>query len=160
MAVAPKYSAPPKYMAVQAAAMIVAGGVAVLGVLGFIPGLTTEFYQLSWAGQRSETLLFGTFAVSALMNIGHLVIGAAGFILARSYAGARAYLLAGGAIYLGLWLYGVLVERGSSAHVLPLNGADHWLHLGLGSVMILLAVTLAGQHDPTKQRPRRMRTAA
>lgn len=151
-------SSTPRYMAVQGAAMIVAAVLAVLGVLGFIPGVTTDFDQLTWGGQRSGAMLFGTFAVSALLNILHLTVGAAGFALARSYAGARAYLIGGGVIYLGLWLYGVLVERGSSAHVLPFNNATQWLNLGLGAVMLLLALTLAGQHDPTKHRSP-MRTA-
>ncbi len=149
----------PKYMAVQGAAMIVAAAVALIGVLGFIPGVTSDFDQLTWAGQHSGAQLFGVFAVSALLNTVHVVIGVVGFALTRSYAGARSYLLGGGAVYLGLWLYGVLVEDGSNAHVVHLNPADNWLHMGLGVVMVLLAVTLAGQRDPTKRRSR-MRTAS
>jgi hypothetical protein len=152
-------SANPKYMAVQGAAMIVAATVAVIGVLGFIPGVTSDFDQLTWAGQHSGAHLFGIFTVSAVLNTVHVVIGIGGFVLARSYAGARNYLLGGGAVYLGLWLYGVLVEHGSNAHVLPLNQADNWLHMGLGVVMVLLAITLAGQRDPTKRRPRMRRAA-
>ncbi|MGD9619797.1 MAG: DUF4383 domain-containing protein [Mycolicibacterium sp.] len=147
-------SGDPRYMAVQGAAVIAAAAVTTLGVLGFIPAATLGLDQLVWAGQRSGAMLFGIFTVSVVQNALHLATGAAGFLMARSYAGARAYLLAGGAIYLGLWLYGVLVERGSSAHVLPLNPADQVLHLVLGGVMTLLAVTLAGQRDPTKHPPR------
>lgn len=150
----------PKYMAVQGAALIVAAGLTAIGVLGFVPGVTSNVDQLSWAGQRTGALLFGTFAVSALLNAVHIVVGVAGFAGARTYAASRAYLLGGGVLYLALWLYGLLVERGSEAHVLPLNGADNWLHAGLGGVMVLLAVTLAGQHDPTKRRPRMRRAAS
>ena len=152
-------STAPKYMAVQGAAMIVATALAVIGVLGFIPGVTSGLDQLAWLGQHSGARLFGVFAVSAVLNITNLVVGAAGLFFARSYAGARAYLLVGGLLYLGLWLYGVLVEFGSDAHVIPLNAASNWLHLGLGAVMALLAVTLAGQHDPTKRRARIRRPA-
>lgn len=152
-------SATPKYMAVQGAAMIVAAVLILIGALGFVPGPTTNFDQLTWLGKHSGARLFGMFAVCAALNIVHLVVGAAGFFFARSYAGARAYLLGGGLIYLSLWLYGVLVEFGSDAHVIPLNAAANWLHLGLGVVMALLAVTLAGQHDPTKRRPRMRRAA-
>lgn len=153
-------SAAPKYMAVQGAAMIVAVVLILLGVLGFIPGVTSGLDRLDWIGQHSGARLFGTFAVCAVLNIVHMVVGAAGFLFARTYAGARAYLLAGGVIYLGLWLYGVLVEYGSDAHVIPLNPATNWLHVILGAVMVLLAVTLAGQHDPTKRRPRIRRAAS
>ena len=150
----------PKYMAVQGAALIVAVALTVIGVLGFIPGITSGVDRLSWAGQQSGAMLFGMFLVSVLLNVVHIVVGLAGFAGARSYAAARAYLLGGGLIYLGLWLYGLLVERGSNAHVIPLNGADNWLHAGGGAVMVLLAVTLAGQHDPTKRRSRVRRAAS
>jgi len=153
-------SAAPKYMAVQGAALIVAGVLTVIGILGFIPGVTTDLDKLSWIGQDSVARLFGTFAVCIALNVIHVVVGLAGFFFARSYAGARAYLLGGGAIYLGLWLYGILVDYGSDAHIIPLNSATNLLHLGLGAVMALLAVTLAGQHDPTKRRPRIRRAAS
>ena len=153
-------STTPKYMAVQGAAMIIGGVLVLIGVLGFIPGVTADLDRLSWIGAHSGARLFGTFAVSAVLNIVHIVVGAAGFYFARTYAGARAYLLGGALVYLGLWLYGILVEFGSNAHVIPLNTATNWLHLGLGAVMALLAVTLGGQHDPTKRRPRLRRAAS
>ena len=153
-------STTPKYMAVQGAALIIAGVLVAIGLLGFIPGITANVDQLGWIGQHSGARLFGIFTVSVVVNIVHIVVGAAGFHFARTYAGARAYLLGGALIYLALWLYGVLVEFGSDAHVIPLNTAANWLHLGLGAVMALLAVTLGGQHDPTKRRPRLRRAAS
>ena len=39
----------PKYMAVQAAALLVAGGFLVIGVLGFIPGATAHDYGIDIA---------------------------------------------------------------------------------------------------------------
>lgn len=153
-------AAAPKYMAVQGAAMIVAGVLTAIGILGFVPGVTTDLDKVSWIGQDSYARLFGTFAVCIVLNVIHVVVGLAGFYFAKSYARSRAYLLGGGAIYLGLWLYGILVDYGSDAHVIPLNSATNLLHLGLGAVMALLAVTLAGQHDPTKRRPRIRRAAS
>ena len=153
-------SAAPKYMAVQGAAMIVAGALIAIGALGFVPGVTSDLDQLAWLGRHSGARLFDTFAVCAAINVLHLVLGAAGFFFARSYAGARAYLLAGGAVYLALWCYGMFVDFGSDAHVIPLNSATNLLYLGLGVVSMLLAVTLGGQHDPTKRRPRIRRAAS
>ena len=154
-------SAAPKYMAVQGAAMIVAAALILIGALGFIPGVTSDVDQLAWLGRDSGARLFGTFAVCAAINVMHIVIGAAGFYFARTYAGSRAYLLVAGALYLALWFYGMFVEFGSDAHVIPLNSATNLLYLGLAIVLPLLAVTLAGQRDPTKRRPRpRIRRAA
>jgi hypothetical protein len=94
------------------------------------------------------------FAVSMLHNIVHMAFGLIGLAMARSYAMARAYFLLGGLAYLGLWVYGLLIDHDSSANFVPLNNADNWLHFGLGVAMILLGLTLAGQRDPTKSRRR------
>jgi hypothetical protein len=142
-------------MAVQGAAIIVAGAFLVVGVLGFVPGVTAHLDQLQWAGHHSGAKLFGVFAVSGLHNIVHLAFGVIGFIFARTYAASRAYLLAGGIAYLALWAYGLVMDAGSALNILMLNNADNWLHFGLGIVMVLLALTLAGQHDPTKRAKRR-----
>ena len=147
----------PKIMAVQGAAVLVAAVFLVFGVLGFIPGVTTHLDQLQWAGHHSGAKVFGMFAVSGLHNIVHMAFGLIGFIFARTYAASRAYLLAGGVGYLALWAYGLLMDQGSALNILMLNRADNWLHFGLGVGLILLALTLAGQHDPTKRPKRRER---
>jgi arginine exporter protein ArgO len=148
----------PKIMAVQGAAVLVGAAFLVFGALGFIPGVTTHYDRLQWAGHHSGAELFGVFAVSGLHNVIHLIFGVLGLLMARTYAKARAYFLIGGLVYLGLWVYGLLIDHGGPANFVPVNSADNWLHLGLGAVMLLLAVTLAGQHDPTKRRPRRKKT--
>jgi Domain of unknown function (DUF4383) len=144
----------PKFMAVQGAALLVASGFLVIGVLGFIPGVTTDYGLLEWAGPHSGAKLFGVFAVSGLHNVVHLITGIVGFALARTYAASRAYFLGGGLVYLTLWLHGLFMDHGN-ANLLSVNGADGWLHLGLGVGMVLLGVTLAGQRDPTKRRKRK-----
>jgi len=126
----------PKYMAVQGAALLVAAGFVLIGVLGFIPGVTPD-------GK-----LFGVFAISGLHNVLHLLSGFVGFALARTYAASRAYFLGGGLVYLALWVHGWLM----GSRLLPINGADNWLHFGLGAGMVLLGLTLAGQRDPTRRR--------
>lgn len=147
----------PKVMAVQGAAVLVAAAFLVFGVLGFIPGVTTHLDQLQWAGHHSGAKVFGMFAMSGLHNIVHVAFGLIGFIFARTYAASRAYLLAGGIAYLALWIYGILMDQGSALNILMLNSADNWLHFGLGVGMVILALTLAGQHDPTKRPKRRER---
>ncbi|MFE1250767.1 DUF4383 domain-containing protein [Streptomyces sp. NPDC058735] len=51
---------------------------------------------------------------------------------ARAASSARAYLLAGGAVYLVLRLYGLLIPHDSAAGFVPLNTADDRLHFFLG----------------------------
>ena len=43
----------PKSMAVQGAALIMAGVLLLLGVLSFIPGVTSDLGELGWVGQHS-----------------------------------------------------------------------------------------------------------
>jgi len=111
-----------------------------VGVLGFVPGLTTHYDSMTFGGHHSGALLLGVFAVSGLHNIVHLLFGVAGLALARTAAGARAFLIGGGAVYLVLWLYGLVIDQASSANFVPVNTADNWLHLALGVGMIVLGV--------------------
>ncbi|TFB88256.1 DUF4383 domain-containing protein [Cryobacterium algoricola] len=124
------------------AAMLVGAVFLLVGVLGFIPGVTSNIALLTGAGHESGALLLGVFQVSILHNIVHLLFGIAGLAFARSARGARNYLIGGGVIYLLLWLYGLFVDPSSSANFVPLNNADNWLHLVLGIGMIVLGVTL------------------
>ena len=111
---------------------------------------------MQWAGHHSGAKLFGVFAVSGLHNVVHLAFGVIGLAIRAHVRGkARAYLLGGGLAYLALWVYGLLMDHGQRANIVPLNNADNWLHFGLGVVMLLLGVTLAGQRDPTRRPKRR-----
>ena len=123
---------------VQKAALAVGAVFLLVGVLGFIPGITTDYGSLMFAGHDSDAKLLGIFQVSILHNIVHLLFGAAAFMLARTVSGARAYLIGGGAIYLVLWLYGLVVGDDTAANFVPVNTADDWLHLVLGLGMIAL----------------------
>ncbi|GLZ28926.1 membrane protein [Lentzea sp. NBRC 105346] len=127
---------------VQRAAASVGAVFGLVGILGFIPGVTTDYDSMTIAGQESHAMLLGVFMVSVLHNVVHLLFGVAGLLLARTATGARSFLIVGGAIYLVLWLYGLLIDKASDANFVPLNNADDWLHLVLGLGMIALGVTL------------------
>jgi hypothetical protein len=127
---------------VRTAAQVVAAVFLLVGVLGFIPGITTDYDTMQFAGHHSEAMLLGVFKVSILHNIVHLLFGAAGFALARTAGGAKAYLVGGGAVYLVLWLYGLVIDKTSAANFVPLNTADDWLHFVLGVGMIALGLVL------------------
>jgi arginine exporter protein ArgO len=127
---------------VQKAALAVGIVFLLVGVLGFIPGVTTNYDQLEFASADSEAMLLGVFQVSILHNIVHLLFGVLGLVMARSASGARTYLVFGGIVYLVLFLYGLLVGQESAANFVPVNTADDILHLLLGIGMILLGVVL------------------
>jgi len=103
-----------------------------LAILGFVPGLTTHYGDMSFAGDDSASELLGVFQVSILHNIVHLLFGVAGLSLAKTREGSRNFLIGGGAIYLLLWLLGLA----GGADWVPANTADDFLHLALGVTMI------------------------
>lgn len=64
-------------------------------------------------------------------------------MMSRTIAGARAFLVGGGLIYLALWIYGLLIKPDSAANFIPVNTADNWLHFALGVGMVLLGALLS-----------------
>nr|WP_062337323.1 DUF4383 domain-containing protein [Herbidospora sakaeratensis] len=125
------------------AALILGVVFLLVGVLGFIPGITTNYGTMQFAGHHSQALLLGVFQVSVLHNIVHLLFGVWGLAASRTWNNSRAFLVGGGVIYLILLVYGLLVDRESTANFVPLNTADNWLHLALGVVMIALGLGLS-----------------
>jgi hypothetical protein len=125
---------------VRLAATAVGAVFLLVGILGFIPGITTNYDTMEFAGHESGAELLGIFQVSILHNIVHLLFGVAGLAMARTAKNAVTYLIGGGIIYLVLWIYGLVTDKMSEANFVPLNTADDWLHLVLGLGMIGLGV--------------------
>ena len=128
---------------VQNVARLVGAVFLLVGIAGFIPGLTTNLYDgLEFAGNDGNAELLGLFQVSILHNIVHGLFGFAGLALAATPGGARSFLVGGGAIYIVLWLLGIL----GGADWIPSNRADDWLHLVLGVGMIGIGVALTREN--------------
>lgn len=134
---------------VQLAALAVGAVFLLVGVAGFIPGITTDYDTLEWAGHHSDAQLLGLFQVSVLHNLVHVLFGIVGLAAASTAAASRLYLIVGGVIYLVLWIYGLVVDKDSGANFVPLDTADDWLHFGLGVGMIALGVLLPRQVRPS-----------
>jgi hypothetical protein len=128
--------------AVQKAARLVGIVFLLVGILGFVPGITSHYGSMSFMSHHSTAKLLGLFQVSILHNLVHLLFGVAGLLAARTFAGARKFLVVGGVIYLVLFLYGLIVGQNSAANFVPVNTADDILHLLLGLGMIGLGVAL------------------
>jgi hypothetical protein len=119
----------------------------VVGIAGFIPGLTTNLESLQFAGHESGALLLGVFQVSILHNCVHILYGLAGLGFAMTFAGSRGYLIWGGLVYALLFLYGLFVAGDHPANFIPVNAADNWLHIGLAVAMVALGLLLGRRSD-------------
>lgn len=120
---------------VQSLAALVGVVFVLVGILGFVPGITTHYSDLSFAGHGSGAKLLGIFQTSILHNIVHLAFGV-GILMAKTPGGARTFLVGGGIVYLAVWIIGAVGGLGW----LPVNTADNWLHVVLGAGMVLVGL--------------------
>jgi hypothetical protein len=121
-------------------ALLISLGFLAVGIGGFIPGITTHYGDLQFAGHDSGAKLLGVFQVSVLHNLVHLGYGVTGAVLSRTRAGARSFLVGGGLLYLLLALYGAVAPGSSGWNFVPVDHADNLLHLGLGLGMFGIGV--------------------
>jgi hypothetical protein len=129
----------------QTLALVVGAVFLLVGVLGFVPGITTHYGQMELAGHESGAMLLDVFQVSVLHNVVHLLFGVAGIAMSRRVDSAFLFLVGGGAIYLVLWVYGLVVGPNQDANFVPVNNADDWLHFALGAGMIVLGFVARNQ---------------
>jgi hypothetical protein len=127
---------------IQKAAMLFGIVFLVVGIAGFIPGITTDYDRLTTFDDEGAKVL-GLFGVNILENIAHLAFGVAGLALASSWAGSKNYFIWGGLIYLVLWIYGVVIDHSSSANFLGVNSAGDWLHFVIGVAMVAIGFLLS-----------------
>lgn len=130
----------PLGLARRRAAGLVGLGLAALGVAGFLPGITSGLGELAPAGHGSGAHLLGILQVSVLHNLVHLGLGVAGVGSARSPRAATLFLPTAGAVFLGLWVHGLVVEPSSASNVVPVDDAGGVLHLLLGMVLVALVL--------------------
>ena len=115
-----------------------------VGLLGLVPPFLAG--TLPGVLGPLKGLLLGLFAVNLLHSLTHLAIGVAGLALYRSFSGGKAYALALGIAYAGLFLLGVLSEPvGTLGGLLPLNASDDILH-------ILIALVAFGAYFASRRR--------
>jgi hypothetical protein len=113
---------------VQRVAQLFGAGFLILGIVGFFASHTME-----------EAMLLGIFPVNLLHNLVHLAFGVWGLVAARSFGGARTYARITGVAYLALAVLGWIDPTGFG--LVPIGGADVWLHLFIGAVLAYFGFT-------------------
>lgn len=103
----------------------------VMGVAGFVPGLTPAGAVQPPAPltmNHGEGMLFGLFPVNTLHNLAHVLFGVWGLLSAKSVGAARGYFR-GVAIGYGLLaILGLIPATQTLFGLVPLHGNDVWLH--------------------------------
>jgi hypothetical protein len=147
-----------------------------VGVLGFVPGITRMHDTLHTGGATStggtataaggdddaypplrvggpgHGDLLGLFHVNVLHNIVHVLFGVWGLAAAGSFGGARNYFRGVGVIYAVLAVLGLLPPPFNNTFgLIPIHGHDVWLHAVLALAGLYLGFA-AKARDVTEPR--------
>jgi hypothetical protein len=106
----------------------------IVGVGGFIPGLTQPHDHPNVTMQAGSGMELGLFPVNALHNIVHILFGAWGLFAARTIDAARGYARVVAIAYGVLTLMGLIPATNTTFGLVPIYGHDVWLHALLAVV--------------------------
>ncbi|WP_240636137.1 DUF4383 domain-containing protein [Caldimonas tepidiphila] len=119
-----------------------------IGIVGFIPGLTVGHDHPDVAVTSGLGLALGLFPVNVLHNIVHLLFGVWGLMAARSPGGAVGYARAVAIIYALFTVMGLIsaMNLHTTFGLVPLYGNDVWLH----ALLALVAAYFGFMHRDAK----------
>lgn len=108
----------------------------IVGIAGFVPGLTVGHEHPDVTMTQGLGLIFGLFPVNVLHNLVHLLFGVWGLAAARGPGGAILYAKIVAVAYALLAVMGLIpaAQLYTTFGLIPLYGHDVWLHLLLAAV--------------------------
>ena len=106
----------------------------VVGIVGFIPGLTPPHDHPGLMIEAGSGMELGLFPVNALHNIVHILFGIWGLLVARSFSSARTYARAVAIAYGLLTILGLIPATNTTFGLVPIYGHDVWLHALLAAI--------------------------
>lgn len=118
---------------------------AVLLLVGIVGFLVDSSFDVGSSVQGDELIVF---EVNGIHNLVHVASGLLGLALMGSAAGARAFALGFGAVYLIVAIVG-FVDGETVLSLIPVNTADNFLHLAIA--LTGLAAGLASDSDPARR---------
>jgi hypothetical protein len=100
----------------------------IIGVGGFIPGLTQEHDHPNMAIDFASGMELGLFPVNGLHNIVHIAFGIWGLVASRDFDASRWYARIVAIAYGLLTLMGLIPATNTTFGLVPIYGHDVWLH--------------------------------
>jgi Domain of unknown function (DUF4383) len=126
----------------------------IFGVVLVAAGILGFFYEASFA-TGDDTLVereavLGILDVNGWHNVVHILSGVIGLLVVGSYASARVYALAFGAIYIVVAILGFIYGDGDSIFKLvPVNTEDNVLHALIGVAGVGAGMATPAEPSPT-----------
>jgi hypothetical protein len=115
-------------MSIQTFARIYGIVFLIVGIGGFIPGLTQPHDHPGLAVQAGSGMELGLFPVNVLHNLVHILFGAWGLFAARNFDNARTYARVVAVAYGLLTILGLFPATNTVFGLVPIYGHDVWLH--------------------------------
>jgi hypothetical protein len=124
-------------MSTRRFAQIIGIAFLLLGILGFIPGVTVmhpEDHNDLYVEGPGDGNLLGLFHVNVLHNAVHLLFGVLGLVMSGSLSAARTYARIVAVSYLLLAVLGLVPTANihNTFGLIPIHGHDVWLHALIG----------------------------
>ena len=107
----------------------------VLGILGYIPGITTHYDQMGIFYSNAQ--LFGVFQISLLTTTLLFLYGITVLAFAGSVRQAHKSAVLHALLLIGMGITGTGIVANSPAPVLPSDAASNVLYLVLGIVFLI-----------------------
>lgn len=105
-----------------------------VGIAGFIPGLTQSHDHPDLAVEAGSGMLLGLFPVNVLHNLVHIAFGVWGIAAARRIDQSRLYARVVAVSYALLTLLGIIPATNTTFGLVPIYGHIIWLHALLAAV--------------------------
>lgn len=99
-----------------------------VGLVGFIPGLSSHPDHDKLVVDAGYGLLLGLFPINILHNVVHLLIGLLGLAAYRSFDTSRLYARGLAIAYILLAIMGLFPVLKTTFGLIPIFGHDIWLH--------------------------------
>lgn len=122
----------------------VGGLLVVIGILGFIPGITTNYDQMGFFRTGAE--LFGLFATSVFSGSLFILFGLTVLAFSGSFRQAHKTVCWVGLTMFALGMAGAGMAHNSPSDLLPVNIASNWMHVVLGLVIMVGAGATRARH--------------
>jgi flagellar biosynthesis protein FlhB len=108
----------------------------VVGVLGFVPGIT------------QNGMLLGMFAVNAMLSLLHIITGLAGLYAAsQGEPSSKMFFQVFGVVYLIIAILGFMSDTGMVLGLFANNMADTWLNVVIALVALYLGFASKAEHS-------------
>jgi len=119
-----------------------------------LAGIVGFFYSSAFGSPGETDAVFGVLDVNGFHNVVHVLSGALGIVMARSFSAARAYclLLAGAYTLVAIW--GFAIGDGNAIlSIIPVNTEDNFLHAFIALVSLVVGVGTSSVPAPSSTEP-------